>query len=328
MNKKSLFKWLPFLLALFLLLSACQTADNPEPGDPAEQAPVSEEVEQTEDAQQLAEPYTVIDGIGREVTFEQVPETIISLQPSNTEILFALGFGDQIIGATEYDHYPEEAKNIPRVSDSVNFNAEQIISMNPDVVFAYTIGDPESIKPLENAGIPVFVIQSAASFEDVYADIVRMAEVMGVKEKGEALVREIQEQLAEVESKLADIEQRKQVYLEISPAPELFSTGNGTFLAEVLQRAGVENIFGEQEGWIMITEEEVISRNPDLIATTVNYIEDPVGEILARSGWDGLSALQQGHVYLLDGDMMSRPGPRIGMAVEHLAQLAYPELFE
>ena len=93
------------------------------------------------------------------------------MQPSNTEILFAIGAGDKVIGATEYDNYPEQASKIERVSDSVTINTEKIIALKPDIVIAYTIGDENALKPIEDAGIPVFVIQSASSFEDVYGDI-------------------------------------------------------------------------------------------------------------------------------------------------------------
>lgn len=327
MNKTFLFRWLPLMLALVFLFSACQATDSSEQNETTDGTSTAED-EKPEELNSTVETYTVIDGIGREVTFENVPETIISLQPSNTEILFALGFGDQIIGATEFDNYPEEAKDIPRVSDSVNINTEQIIMMNPDVVFAYTVGDRKSIEPLEKAGIPVFVIQTATTFEDVYADIKRIAEVMGVQEKGEELIREIKDVIQHVETKVSQIENKKHLYLEISSAPELYTTGSNTFLAEVMQKAGVENIFSEQEGWIMINEEEVVDRNPDIIATTVDYIEDPVGEILSRSGWEEITALQEGNVFQLDGNLLSRPGPRIGQAVEHVAQVAYPELFE
>lgn len=302
-------KWFSAVM-LFFILTACQANET------------KEVAEQQED---LA--YSVVDDAGNEVTFEKVPEKVISLQPSNTEILFSLGSGDKVIGATEYDNYPEEAQSIERVSDSVNINAEQIIDLKPDVVFAYTIGQKEQLTPLEDSGITVFVIESALSFDDVYGDIEQIAAVMGEEEKGDEIIDGIQKQLKEVEEKIASVDEKKKVYFEISPAPDIYTTGKNTFQQEVMNKAGVENIFADMEGWIKLSEEEIIDRNPELITTTVGYVENPVEEILSRKGWNQISAVEAEEVKLLDSDIMSRPGPRIGEAVEILAEAAYPELF-
>ena len=308
MNKQ-LRNWLAVLL-LSVLLVGCQEAE--------EKGTVTEEVKE----------YTVTDDVGKEVTFKEVPETIVSLQPSNTEILFALGVGDKIVGATEYDTYPEEALDIERVSDSMSFNAERILEINPDVVIAYTTGSEEELKVLEDAGLNLFVIQSALSFEDVYGDIEQLAAVMGVEDKGTDLVKSIQENIKGVQDKVASVNEKKKVYFEISPSPEIFTTGKNTFQQEVLSNASVENIFADQEGWIKLSEEDVIKKNPPIILTTVNYVENPIGEIKARPGWNQLEAVQSDAVYQLDQDIMSRPGPRIGEAVELVAKTVYPELFQ
>lgn len=212
-------KWFSAVM-LFFILTACQANET------------KEVAEQQED---LA--YSVVDDAGNEVTFEKVPEKVISLQPSNTEILFSLGSGDKVIGATEYDNYPEEAQSIERVSDSVNINAEQIIDLKPDVVFAYTIGQKEQLKPLEDSGITVFVIESALSFDDVYGDIEQIAAVMGEEEKGDEIIDGIQKQLKEVEEKIASVDEKKKVYFEISPAPDIYTTGKNTFQQEVMNKA-------------------------------------------------------------------------------------------
>lgn len=319
---------------LLLVLTACQGDEGGVGGEPTGVAPEAEQ--DTSPAGITSEgdatvdgdtAYVVTDDMGKAIRFEKVPETVVSLQPSNTEILFALGVGDKIVGVTQFDNYPEEAKTIERVSDSVNINAERIIELNPDVVFAYTVGEKESIQPLLAAGIPVFVIRSASSFEDVYGDIMQIAEVMGVKEKGEELVKRIKGQVERVAEKVKDVPQ-KSLYLEISPAPDLYTTGKNTFQHEILTKAGVINAFGDLEGWVKVSEEEIIRRNPDLIATTVHYVPDPVQEIKERPGWNQLKAVQNGEVYLLDEVIMTRPGPRIGEAVELVAKMAYPERFK
>ena len=272
--------------------------------------------------------YTVVDDRGVEVTFDEVPETIISLQPSNTEILFELGVGEQIIGATEFDTYPEAAQEIERVSTSTVINAERIVELDPDVVIAYTIGEETQITQLEDAGLKVFVIASAATFDDVYSDIIQLSEVMGVEDKGEKVVADIKAQIETVQEKTANVDTKKKAYYEVSPAPDLWTTGSSTFQQEIMDHANVENIFADQTSWISVTEEDVITRNPEIIITPATYMENAVEEILGRTGWEKIQAVTDQAVYLVDGDIMSRPGPRIGEAVEIMAQSVYPELFK
>ncbi|WP_080843787.1 ABC transporter substrate-binding protein [Cytobacillus gottheilii] len=317
MKNKKFAGWLSsFMLILFL--SACNTAE-----DNTERNEQSEQPQEEESAS-----YTVTDDMGTEVTFEEVPETVVSLQPSNTEILFALDAGDKVVGVTDVDNYPEEVQEIEKVSDSMTVNAEKVIELNPDVVIAYTVGAEEQLQPIIDSGIPVFVIQSALTFEDVYGDIQQIADVMGVGEKGEELVQSIQEQIASVDEKLEGIEQEKQLYLEISPAPDIYTTGSNTFQQEILKAAHVGNVFGDQEGWIKVSEEDIISRNPEVIATTVNYVDHPIEELKGRTGWDQIAAISGDAVYQLDSDITSRPGPRIGEAVQLVAETVYPEVFQ
>ncbi len=309
-------QWLTVLF-LAMILAGCGTSVDTKNKD------ASQDTQQTEQTN-----YKVIDDRGVEIEFKEVPKTVVSLQPSNTEILFALGVGDKIVGATEYDTYPEEAQKIERVSDSVNFNSERIIALKPDVVIAYTIGDKEAMKPLEDAGIKVFVIQSAATFDDVYGDIEQIAAVMGVADKGNEVNEEIKAKLADVKAKVKEVKAPKNVYLEISPKPDIYTAGSGTFQQEILDAANVKNVFSDLSSWAQVSEEDVIVKNPDVILTTVNYTEDPIGEILARDGWNTVTAVQNKAVQTLDTDISNRPGPRIGEAVELVAKAVYPELFK
>lgn len=317
---KTNMKWVAPVAAA-LLLAACGANEENIAKDTAKEQETVEQVE-------AAGPYKVIDDRGIEVTFDEVPETIVSLQPSNTEILFELGVGEQVIGATDFDTYPEAAKEIERVSTSTVINAERILELNPDVVIAYTIGDEAQITQLEDAGLKVFVIESATSFDDVYTDIIQLAEVMDVEEKGEEVVADIKAQIAAVQEKTNTVETKKKVYYEVSPAPTIWTTGNNTFQQEIMNAAGVDNLFVDQESWLSVTEEDVITRNPEVIITPATYMEDAVGEILGRTGWENIQAVTDKSVVLVDGDVMSRPGPRIGEAVEIMAEAVYPELFK
>ncbi len=316
MKKVFKFQWLSVLL-LALILAGCGTAEDTKNKD------ASQDTQHTEKTS-----YKVTDDRGVEIEFNEVPKTVVSLQPSNTEILFALGVGDKIVGATEYDTYPEEAQKIERVSDTTNFNSERILALKPDVVIAYTIGDKDALKPLEDAGIKVFVIQSATTFDDVYGDIEQIAAVMDVADKANKLNEEIKAKIAEVQTKVKDVKTPKNVYLEVSPKPDIYTAGSSTFQQEILEAANVNNVFSELNSWAQVSEEDVIAKNPDVILTTVNYTEDPIGEILARDGWNTVTAIQNKAVLSLDTDISNRPGPRIGEAVEIVAKAVYPELFK
>ena len=307
------FSW-TLILAMILILSGCGSTD--------------ESKDNHKSTTEETKAYTVKDDTGADITFDKVPEKVVSLQPSNTEILFALGAGDKVVGVTDFDDYPAEAKEIEHVSDSVNIDSEKIISLKPDAVIAYTIGDKTKLQPLKDAGIPIFVIESANSFHDVYGDIEQIAQVMGVTEKGEKLVKQINSQMKEVQDKVATLKEKEETYFEVSPAPDIYTTGDATFQQEILSKAGIKNIFADQDGWVKVSEEEVIKRNPNTIMTTAGYTEDPTGEIKARKGWETIKAVQNDKVYLLDESIMSRPGPRIGDAVELAAKTIYPELFK
>ncbi|MGE8002819.1 ABC transporter substrate-binding protein [Lysinibacillus sp. NPDC093216] len=320
MKKMFKLQWLSVLM-LALVLVGCGAKED-----------INKETISKEDQQVEKTRYKVKDDRGVEVEFAAAPKTIVSLQPSNTEILFALGVGDKIVGATEYDTYPEEAQKIERVSDSVKFNSERNLALKPDVVIAYTTGGDEenlnALKGLEDAGIKVFAIQSAKTFDDVYGDIQQIATVMGIKDKGDKLNDDIKGKIAEVQAKVKDVKEPKNIYLEISPKPDIYTPGSGTFQQEILDAANVKNVFADLKSWAKVSEEDIIAKNPDVILTTVNYGENPTAEILSRDGWNSITAIQNKAVYSIDTDISNRPGPRIGEAVELIAKAVYPELFK
>jgi iron complex transport system substrate-binding protein len=277
-------------------------------------------------------PVTITDDANREVTIEKAPETIVSIQTSNTEIAFALGLGDKIIGVSDYDNYPPEVEKIEKVG-AQDINAELVLSLLPDMALVtdyHYKTHPDVLQKFEEAGIEVIVIGSAASFEDVYSKIEMIGEAAGSKTEAEEIVTDMKERLQTIKDKAAEsVTDKKKVWVEVSPAPDIFTTGQNTFMHEMLESIQAENAAGNQEGWVKMTEEEIVKLNPDVIITTYGYyVENPTAGVLKREGWAEVPAIKNGDVFDVDSDTVTRPGPRLIEGVETLAELIYPEIFK
>ncbi|SDH38625.1 ABC transporter substrate-binding protein [Alteribacillus bidgolensis] len=320
-------RWIGFIFTSFsiLFLSACGTSEESSSSD------MNEENEQEE--QSAGEfPIEVTDGRGEEVSIDEKPERIVSLVPSNTEIAFALGLGDEIVGVTDYCNYPEEATEKQSVGD-MDFDVETLLSLEPDLVLAHASsahGSEEGLKQIEEAGIDVLIVNDASSFEDAYGSIEMIAQATGTEEEAETIISDMKEDIIEIEEQAESIteDERKTVWVEIQPPPEIFTTGQGTFINEMLETINAENAAGEEEGWIQYSEEEAVALNPEVIITTYgHYVDDPSAEIKERAGWEQVPAIENDDIHDIDNDTVSRPGPRLTEGTEQLAELVYPDEF-
>lgn len=299
-------------------------------GSTTEQAEDDKNTEgQTEQTEQAAFPVTIKDALDNEVVIEEEPKSIVSLIPSNTEIIYALGLGEKVVGLTTNDTYPEETAEVEKVGD-FNIDIEKVISLNPDLVFAHESAattQEAGLQQMRDAGINVFIVNDAVNFEDVYKTIDTIGQLTGTTEDAEALTADMKAKLDEIKEKAATITEKKKVYIEISPAPEIYTVGKNTFMDVMLQTINAENAAGDLEGWPSIDQESVLERNPDVIITTYNYIEDPVGQVTSREGWSEITAVKNKQVVEVHPDLVNRPGPRIVEGVEELAKAVYPEVF-
>lgn len=292
----------------------------------------NKEAKQEEEAQgEAGFPVTITDGAEREITIEQEPESIVSVLPSNTEIAYALGLGDKIVGVSTFCNYPAEALEVQKVGD-MDLDEEAIISLMPDLILfspyqygAYT----ESVQRFEELGMQVIVVQDSADFEDVYSTIRLIGQATGAEAEADQIIADMEQRLAGVKEKAAAITESKRVWVEVSPAPDIFTTGKNTFMDEMLQSINAINTAGDQEGWVSLTEEEMIQLNPDVIITTYgSYVENPEEEVLNRAGWGEVPAVKEKQVFDVNEDLVSRPGPRLIDGVEELAAFIYPEIFK
>lgn len=273
---------------------------------------------------------TIADRDGNEVIIKSTNERILSTAPSNTEILIGLGLADKIVGVDNYS--PTEGLSSDVVT--INFrnpDAEAIIGLDPDFIIASghnKNGNEDPFELIKEAGIPVVYIPSSNSIEGIYEDIQFIAEVTNSTEKGRQLIDSLKKQVEEVKSIAATISSKKKVYLEISPSPNIYTTGTGTFQNEILELIGAENIFADQIGWIAASAEAVVEKNPEIIITNVSYIDNAVEEILNREGFQEIDAIKNGKVYLVDANASSRPSQNVIKAIKEIAKLVYPEYYE
>ncbi|WP_230500174.1 ABC transporter substrate-binding protein [Sutcliffiella rhizosphaerae] len=320
-------KMLAFILALTLgLLAGCGAESNEANGSVNEQPAKGQEA-----TQESLFPVTFKDDSGKEITIEEEPESIVSMQPSTTEVAYALGLGNKMVGVSDYCNYPGETADVEKVGGQ-DMNVELILSLTPDLIFVtdYHYQNHEPIlKQYEEAGITVVVIGSESSFADVYETMELIGKATGKTIEAEALIADMKERLAAVEEKAKEVTDKKKVWVEVSPAPDIFTTGQGTFMHEMLEAIQAENAAGDQEGWVKLTEEEIVKLNPDVIITTYGYyVDNPKEGVLERAGWAEVPAIKSGEVHDVDSDTVTRPGPRLIEGVEHLAKLIYPEIFE
>ncbi|NJP39139.1 ABC transporter substrate-binding protein [Alkalicoccus luteus] len=347
----------PLLLSAALIISACGTEGNNENGntntdnqEANENTADSNEVEEEEEAATNSEndeadegnennetagefPVTITDNAGNEVTIDEEPETIVTLQPSDTEILFEIGAGDRLVGVSEYCNYPEEALEIENVG-AQDMDVERILSLEPDMALVsdyHASSHDDILEQFRDAGIDVVVVRNAESFEGTYDTIETLGMLTGTEENAEELIAEMEsgmEELAEL-GETIDEEERKRVWVEVAPSPDIFTTGTGTFMHEMLETIGAENAAEEHEGWVNLTEEEIVSLEPDTIVTTYGYyVEDPQEEVMNRDGWADVPAVENEDVHDVQSDIVTRSGPRLVEGTRAVAEAVYPDVFE
>ena len=267
---------------------------------------------------------------GNPISLPDKIEKIISMGPSNTEILVALGFADMIIAIDEYSDNIEGLNPGIRIFSMMQPDGEQIISLMPDVIFVTGMskaGGDEPFKVVSDAGICLLYLPSSTSLGAIMEDIRFVAAVMGAQAEGEAIIDVMESEIEAVRSIGQTITEKKTVYFEISAAPWMYSFGTGVFLHEMIELIGAVNILEDQESWVSVADEIILAADPDVILTSVNYIDDPIGEILARPGWGAIAAVRNGDVYFIDTDSSNRPSHNVVIALRQMAKAVYPEIY-
>jgi iron complex transport system substrate-binding protein len=189
------------------------------------------------------------------------------------------------------------------------------------------VGGEHPLQIVEEAGKCLVFIPSSSSIEGIKEDIRFIAAVMGVADKGDAIVADMESEIEAIRAIGNTITDKKTVYFEISPAPWMISFGNTTFLHEMIELIGAVNIFADRVSWMTVSDEVILDANPDIILTSTDFIDDAIGEIMGRPGWDRITAIQNEAVFYIDTDSSNRPSHNIVIALRQMAQAIYPDLF-
>jgi len=289
-------------------------------------------------------PVTVIDALGRAITIEEPPQRVVSLAPSITEMLFALGLGNRVVGVDSYSDYPPEVKSLERegkirvIGGYWNPDIEKILSLNPDLVIADVGAHARFRATFESYGLRVIYVHgwSAKSVKDIYGDIQLLASVFGVEDRGAELATSITNAIEAIEEKLSKTNAtRVKVFLLLSPPTYGFwTTGSGTYLNELIQLAGGTNVFSDKYGWIQVSREEILKRNPQIIIVCLMGSREDAKKVFEQimndEALSKTEAVKEKRIYIATGDadnLLMRPGPRIAQALRLLAQMVHPEVF-
>ncbi|MDI3318045.1 MAG: cobalamin-binding protein [Bacillota bacterium] len=315
------------VLALALVVSGCggqpgQTGQAAKPGAGGSAGSVAR-------AAQAHFPVTLTDYAGHRVTIAKEPRRIVSFAPSNTEILFALGLGRRLVGVDAYSDYPPQAKSLPKVSATgpqLNYSVEKTVALKPDLVLTIR-GTQKADDQLRQMGIPVLVIQPA-DLSQVLDSIRLIGRATGAVAPAERLVASMERRIRAVEARAAAIpsSERVRVFYEVWNQP-LMTAGPGSFIDDLITRAGGINIAHDaKSAWPEFSEEELLARNPQVILLpSSNAAERQAVLGGRRPTWARLDAVKNRRVYVIDENLVSRPGPRIVDGLEQIFRLLYPQ---
>src|SRR5688572_25486630 len=274
---------------------------------------------------------TFTDGLGREVKLEGPAQRVLSMAPSNTEILFTTGAGSPVVGRDQLSDYPAEAAHVTDIGSSFEaLNTELIVSLKPDLVLAAEINTPEQVKQLEDLGLTVYYLKNPLTLEEMYDNLEIVAQLTGHEAEAATLIESLKARVDAVDEKIAPLSSRPGVFYEMDatdPAKP-YTAGKGTFITLLIDRAGAYNIAGDIDGYPQFSLEQVVAADPAfIILGDARYGVTPES-IAQRPGWENLSAVKNGNVVPFNDDLASRPGPRLVDALEELAKILRPGLFE
>lgn len=277
-------------------------------------------------------PETFTDFLQREVTLNQPAQRIVSLAPSNTELLFAVGAGGQVVGREDFSDFPLEALELPSVGGSMgDYNLEAIVALQPDLVLLTELHSPELVQSLEGLGLTVYYLGNPVVLEDLYTNLEIVGKLTGHEDEAAALIGELTDRVNKVDELVAGTSNRPVIFYELdaTDTAKPWTAGPGTFVDQLVNRAGGVNLGSSLEGaWVQVSQEELIIQDPDMIFLGDAAYGVTPEQVSRRAGWENLQAVISGQIVSFDDDLVSRPGPRLVDGLVEFARLMHPELAE
>lgn len=313
------------VLAVSLALAGCGGKDNaaesPSPTAAATAAAPSPAASATASAAQTVYPLKVTDATGTEVVFEKPPERIVTLVPSETESLFAVGAGDRIIGVDKWSDYPEDAKKKTVIGD-LTTNLESVVALNPDVVFASSSLNKKPVEALRNLGVKVFAI-NPKSMTEAIERVELYGKIMNMQGQSKKVADAMRSDIQKVKDLVKDAP-KKRVYMEFNPG---WTVGDGEFLSEMVELSGGINVGAGKKGWYEIDPEAIVKANPEVIIYSVGTGMGTLPDtIKSRAGFSTTDALKNNRMYGIDTNLTNRSGPRLTQGLLEIAKAVHPDL--
>lgn len=272
-------------------------------------------------------PVTITDVYGSKVTLDKEPQRIVALAPSTVEILYKLGLGDKIVGVTDYCDYPSEALEKPKVGSFNGLNMEKIIEAKPDIVLAGAGISKQEFQRLTDLKLNVIVTE-ARELSQIPETIMMVGEATGTSEKAKAMADDITGKIDEIKSKVEKANKVKAYFVLSFGKEGNWTAGKGTFLSDLISAAGGENVSDDVDGWKEYSIEKLVEKNPDVILLS-GMISNGTNKALDNeNGYKDLEAVKSGKVFILEDNLVQRPGPRIVEGLELIAKALHPEIFK
>ena len=275
---------------------------------------------------------SVVDGLDKHITLVQPAQKIVTLSPPITEILYAVGAGDQVVARDSFSDYPETALSLPDIGGGfAEYDLETIISLKPDLVIAGGINTPELVQSLEDLGLTVYYLANPSDLEGTFASIEVLGILSGHEDEASELVERLRSRIDAVSAALEDVEEKPTVYYELdaTDVAKPYTPGPNTFYTSMIEMAGGENIGAELEfEWVQISLEQLLIEDPDLILLGDAMWGITPESVAERAGWDSLTAVANGRVLPFDDNLIARIGPRQVDGLEALAKIFHPDLYK
>ena len=251
---------------------------------------------------------------------------IISLMPSNTEILYELGLGDDVIGVSTVDDYPKEVKD-KKQFDAMKLNKESLMKAKPDLILAHEsqkATNDKVLKGLKDSGVKVVYVKDAQSIDEMYESFMQIGKVTHKEKAAKKLVKETKQNIENVKKSVPNDVKGQKVFMEISSEPEIYTAGKETFFDDMLTQLKAENSFSNLKCWQKVSKEDIIKQNPDLMISTMGISSSEYQKMInKRGGFNQINAVQHNKVKAVNGDEISRPGPRIDDGLKKLKEAIY-----